>query len=129
MIVQLSRDLRRRSTAAERVLWEWLRDRRFDGHKFRRQHPIGPFIADFFCAEAALVIELDGEIHNEPARVERDGLRDQAMLGHRLTVLRIRNEDLLINPDAVKEKIRAQLARSLSSRQTLIPGPSPGGEG
>jgi len=58
-----ARVLRRNSTPAEVILWRDLRNRRFDGHKFRRQRPIGPFIADFYCAALALVIELDGDSH------------------------------------------------------------------
>ena len=63
---QLARDLRKRLTPAERILWRLLRDRRLKGLKFRRQFPIGPFVVDFCCYELRLVIELDGEVHAEP---------------------------------------------------------------
>jgi very-short-patch-repair endonuclease len=63
----MARDLRRHMTEPERRLWYFLRARRFAGHKFCRQHPIGPFIADFACVEWMLVIEADGGQHAESA--------------------------------------------------------------
>jgi very-short-patch-repair endonuclease len=63
--VPAARELRARETSVEDVLWEELRGRRLDGMKFRRQHPIGAFVADFCCTECRLVIELDGGIHAE----------------------------------------------------------------
>jgi very-short-patch-repair endonuclease len=56
----MSRRLRRNATDAEKLIWSTLRGRRLGGAKFRRQHPVGPYIVDFFCFEHALVIELDG---------------------------------------------------------------------
>jgi len=56
-------ELRKEMTAAEQVLWGKLRNRKVGGYKFRRQHPIGPYIVDFYCSQAGLIIELDGEIH------------------------------------------------------------------
>src|SRR5690606_4615523 len=68
-----SRDLRRNATEVEKRLWGLLRDRRLTEHKFRRQQPIGPFIVDFFCYEATLVVELDGSQHADgPTDVARD---------------------------------------------------------
>jgi very-short-patch-repair endonuclease len=61
--VPAARDLRIRQTAAEVMLWEALRNRRLDGVKFRRQHPVGPFVIDFCCPERRLAIEVDGGIH------------------------------------------------------------------
>jgi very-short-patch-repair endonuclease len=71
---------------AEKRLWNLLRDRRFGGLKFRRQHPIGPYTADFYCARAMLVVELDGAIH-QTAR-ERDVVRDAYMRGLGIRVCR-----------------------------------------
>jgi very-short-patch-repair endonuclease len=62
---ELARELRRGMTVPEIKLWGWLRGRRVRGAKFRRQHPIGPFIADFYCAEVGLVVELDGGMHDD----------------------------------------------------------------
>ncbi len=60
---QRSRDLRHEATPAEGILWRKLRERRFSGLKFRRQHVIGSFIVDFYCAEVAMILEIDGETH------------------------------------------------------------------
>lgn len=76
-IQEQARQLRREMTPAERVLWDRLRNRRFLGLKFRRQHPLGRFIADFYCAEHRLVIELDGDVHL--ARREYDQARTNAL--------------------------------------------------
>src|SRR6266568_4785357 len=62
----LARNLRKRDTWTEKLLWSWLRDRRFSAYKFRRQHAFGPYILDFFCVEAFLNIELDGLQHLPP---------------------------------------------------------------
>jgi len=58
-------ELRHRPTATEKLLWSILSGRKFDGLKFRRQHPIEPYIIDFYCADESLVVELDGQSHNE----------------------------------------------------------------
>src|SRR3972149_1834779 len=71
-----ARQLRRPLTPAEQVLWQHLRNRNFGG-KFRRQRPIGPFIVDFCCDEARLVVELDGESHHHAVQRERDDLRTE----------------------------------------------------
>ncbi len=63
-LTKLARELRKQQTSAEDLLWQLLRDRRLLGFKFRRQHQFGGYVADFFCREAQLVIECDGEIHN-----------------------------------------------------------------
>ena len=68
--------LRKKDTWAEKRLWSWLRARRFSGYKFRRQHPFGPHILDFFCLEAWLDIELDGFQHGLPAQRAKDAERD-----------------------------------------------------
>ncbi|WOK05895.1 endonuclease domain-containing protein [Imperialibacter roseus] len=67
--------MRKNHTAAENLLWQNLRGRKLGGHKFRRQHPVAGFIADFYCHEAKLVIELDGKIHNLSEQKEYDGGR------------------------------------------------------
>jgi very-short-patch-repair endonuclease len=82
-----SRELRRRSTPTERQLWAVLRGRRFSGRRFRRQHPIGPYIVDFLFAEAQLVIEIDGPIHE--SQQEYDAERDEFLRASGYRVLRI----------------------------------------
>ena len=80
-----------------------LRDRRLAGLKFRRQHPIGPFVVDFFCEQAQIVIELDGESH--VGRADEDQRRSVWVQSQGLQVLRIMIDDLQQSPDAVAQEI------------------------
>jgi very-short-patch-repair endonuclease len=105
-----ARQLRQRSTAAERLLWESLRGRALEGAKFRRQHPIGPYVVDFYCLEARLVIEADGGHHL--ARRRRDRLRDAYLRRAGLTILRFSNDQILADTDAVIARIRSFLCSS-----------------
>ncbi|MEM6256144.1 MAG: DUF559 domain-containing protein [Cyanobacteria bacterium P01_D01_bin.156] len=89
ILLQRARKLRQRQTPAEQILWECLRARRLVGYKFRRQHNIGRFIADFYCHEARLVVEVDGQIHDYQR--EKDAARDAWMRSVGLRVLRVRN--------------------------------------
>jgi very-short-patch-repair endonuclease len=77
------------------LLWELLRDRRFLGLKFRRQHQIGSYVVDFYCDEKKLVVELDGPVHDTPARRTIDHKRDAYLRSLGLTVIRISNQKLL----------------------------------
>jgi very-short-patch-repair endonuclease len=88
----LARDLRKRQTPAEKALWKILRDRRLRDLKFRRQFPIGPFVADFCCWEIRLVVELDGEIHAEAQQAARDRERDACIRGLGFVILRFPND-------------------------------------
>ena len=97
-----ARRLRREQTRAERALWQILRRRQLGGLKFRRQVPVGPYIADFYCAEARLVVEVEGGQH---ADNPRDARRDTWMVGQGLTVLRFWNPEILGNPDGVAQSI------------------------
>ena len=106
-----ARQLRVEATAAERALWELLRDRRLAGLKFRRQQPIGLYVADFYCAEARLVVEADGAAHL--AREDRDRVRDAVMAACGLVVLRFRNHDILERPRAVLRRIVLEVRRCL----------------
>jgi very-short-patch-repair endonuclease len=86
---QFARQLSREMTPAERLLWAALRNRKLAGFKFRRQQVIDGFIADFYCADVGLVIELDGSVHDDQA--EYDANRDRVLAERRLTILRIPN--------------------------------------
>ena len=101
-----ARSLRRRETEAEAVLWNILRNRKIAKHKFRRQHPIGPFYADFYCHEALLVIEVDGKIHDRVDVREYDIQRQEYIESLGITVLRFSNESVLEQPAAVVEEVR-----------------------
>ena len=120
-ITQLARDLRKNQTDSEKILWQNLRARKLNGLKFNRQFPIvygrnfdGTshfFIADFYCHEKKLVIELDGKIHD--FQKEYDKERDSILNKLGLNVIRIKNEELE-NISKVLEKIRNQLITSHS---------------
>ncbi|MFZ5676359.1 MAG: endonuclease domain-containing protein [Pseudomonadota bacterium] len=91
-----ARRLRRSQTPAEERLWSGLRGRRLQGHKFIRQHSIGPFTVDFLCREAALVVEVDGAAHSEDHDIDYD-TRRTAYLGLKgYRVLRILNDAVFI---------------------------------
>ena len=91
-------------SAPEITLWQVLR-RRPGGFKFRRQHPSGPYVADFYCHEARLVIEVDSEAHNHGNRPERDASRDNWFTDRGLTTLRIAATDIHKNIEGVTSHI------------------------
>ncbi|NEZ67874.1 endonuclease domain-containing protein [Leptolyngbyaceae cyanobacterium CCMR0082] len=103
ILLQRTRELRLRQTTAECILWECLRSRRLHGFKFRRQHNIGRFIADFYCHEAKLVIELDGLVHKR--QPEKDAERDAWMQACGLKVLRFENRRVFDDIEGVLEEI------------------------
>jgi very-short-patch-repair endonuclease len=103
--VPLARSLRRNQTDAERLLWGKLRGRRLAGWKFKRQVPIGPFIVDFCCADAWLIIELDGGHHGHDEIAEQDRLRTSDLEQRGYLVLRFWNHEVTGNLDWVCETI------------------------
>ncbi len=109
-----ARGLRRDATPAERHLWRQLRGRRLDGAKFRRQQPLGPYIVDFFCEDAALAIEADGEHHFPPSQEQLR--RDAFLTAAGMLVLRFPNAEILLRTEAVLERIRAALRARLVPR-------------
>jgi very-short-patch-repair endonuclease len=104
-----ARKLRRAAADAENKLWARLRNRQLEGAKFRRQHSIGPYIADFFCLEARLVIELDGGQHDEQTRREADERRTRYLQAQGYTVLRFWNSEVSEDMDGVLEAIAGHL--------------------
>ena len=106
-IIRVARELRHNQTSAETQLWKCLRGRRLDGLKFRRQHPRGPYIHDFFCEEARLVIELDGVHHRTDLRsYMHDTARDELLAADGYSVLRFANREVLEDIAAVLVRIR-----------------------
>jgi very-short-patch-repair endonuclease len=103
-----ARQLRYKMTDAERRVWYFLRAHRFFGLKFRRQHPIGPYIVDFACLARGLVIEIDGGQHME--RAAGDVRRDEFLKSEGLRVLRFWNHDVLSRTPLVMEEILRALA-------------------
>lgn len=102
-----ARELRTQPTDAERKLWSLLRQGQLGGWRFRRQHPIPPYIADFACIEAKLVIEADGGQHAESSY---DEARDRHLRNLGWRVLRFWNPEVLTNPEGVAETILAALS-------------------
>ena len=103
-----ARQLRRKMTPAEEKLWQRIRRGQVDGAHFRRQHAVGPFIADFFCAKARLVVEIDGDIHVEQTKYDAERtkwLNEQK--GYQ--VIRFTNDEVHHNLDGVIERIRRAL--------------------
>jgi len=140
---QLCREARAHPTPAEAFLWECVRDRRLNGLKFRRQHAIGRYIADFYCHEARLIVELEGAVHDEPQQAAYDAVRFETLESQGFRVLRIRNEALRQDPEKVLTMIlEAALGahphpqpvshphpQPLSQRERGVDAPSPYGRG
>ena len=141
--IKTARKLRQRMPDPEHYLWSLLRNRKLAGLKFRRQHPVGPFVVDFYCESAKLAVELDGMSHD--GRGGSDKSRQRYLEEAGLTVFRIHNEDLLQDAEAallgIAKAAHVDLrsyygnlfgptqATSGSPRDPLTPDPSPPGEG
>lgn len=104
VILARAREMRHPQTRSETTLWHVLRNRQ-TGFKFRRQHPIERFIVDFYCAEATLLIEVDGESHLEPDQEEYDKARTEYLEGLGYKLIRFTNNDVRYNINAVVDKI------------------------
>src|SRR5437868_10971061 len=116
--------LRREMTDAERKLWSVLRNRQLGGAKFRRQQPIGPFIADFVCQQHRLIVEADGGQHSESTTDDR---RTAFLESKGYRVLRFWNNDILNNLDGVADVIAAALSIPHPAQASLeSPSPSRG---
>jgi very-short-patch-repair endonuclease len=134
-----AKEQRHLRTNAEDLFWQQVRAGRFRGLKFRRQAPIPPFIADFLCASARLIVELDGEPHEAEERRRRDAKRDAWLKAQGFEILRFPNELVLMNLgavlDAVGKAVEARLGRDRSgsvaplSRPPLTRGPPSPAEG
>ena len=123
-----ARKLRRKMTLPEVILWHWLRQRP-EGLKFRRQHPTGPYVLDFFCGDARLAIEVDGEAHSRGDRPRRDANRDRWLRSAGIETLRIPAAALLDDADAVLAWVMAQARARLPLHHPASPaGPPPRGE-
>ncbi|MGB7786730.1 MAG: endonuclease domain-containing protein [Salinimicrobium sp.] len=110
VIHKQARELRKRETKAEKVLWNFISNHKLSV-KFRRQHPISQFIVDFYCHELKLVIEADGEIHQEKENVTYDQMRDKHLHDLGLTVFRFRNSEIMHQTEEVVNRIHKEVAR------------------
>jgi very-short-patch-repair endonuclease len=118
-------DMRRNPTEPEKRLWRVLSNSQLGGHKFRRQSVIGPFIADFMCPDRALIVEIDGDTHDEA----KDRLRDDELADRGFRVIRFGNGDVIGNMDGVAQTIEMALDRAPARWDRPHPNPSPEGEG
>jgi type I restriction enzyme, R subunit len=105
------REMRRAPTPAEKVLWEMVRGRKFEGLKFRRQHQIGPYIVDFYCDELRLAIELDGDHHLAPKVAALDAERTAFIEAAGVYVVRFPNDALLAAPNRILDCLRDLFVR------------------
>jgi len=120
--IQLARRFRKKETWAEKIVWRWLRDRRFSGYKFRRQHPLGDYYLDFFCEEAELNIELDGGQHGFPSQRARDVEREKFLQSRGIKTLRFWNSYLRANGQSVRDTIFEELQNGHHILCRSIPG-------
>jgi very-short-patch-repair endonuclease len=102
-MIDCARALRQTETSPEQLLWLALRNGQIGGMKFRRQHPIGPYVADFYCHNAGLVVEVDGMSHDD--KIRQDAEKMQFIEGQTLRILRVTNEDVMHDLDAVTREI------------------------
>ncbi|MBI3979240.1 MAG: endonuclease domain-containing protein [Chloroflexi bacterium] len=109
----IARQMRREPTPGENALWQRLRNRQLDGFKFRRQHSVERFIVDLYCAEACLVVEVDGPIHDYSQ--EEDAIRQEFLESQGLRVLRFANAEVQNSIESVLQRIAIACR---SSRQT-----------
>jgi very-short-patch-repair endonuclease len=115
------KQLRRNMTEAELILWDVLKEKKLCGRKFRRQHSIGYYIADFYCSSEKLIIELDGQHHYIPEGLAKDIERDSHLALMDKKVLRFENKEVLNNLTEVLKQIKAQFKRTAT--QNIQPQP------
>ncbi len=113
-----AKDQRSMHTRAEDLFWQQVRAGRFHGYKFKRQVPIAPYIVDFLCSAARVVVELDGAPHDDPKQKAHDEARDAFLRGQGFRVLRFSNDIMLGNGNLVLDSVRRAIEAEL--------GPSPG---
>jgi very-short-patch-repair endonuclease len=104
-LFEYAREMRNDGTKAEAILWLRLKSRQVKGWKFRRQHPLSRFIADFYCHEKKLVVELDGSVHDSKEHQEMDKVRTGILNEMGIKVIRFRNEEVIENVEIVVAKI------------------------
>lgn len=119
LVFELAKDLRRNMTDAEKLLWNHLKAG-VKGLKFRRQHPIGIYIADFYCHKIKLIVEVDGSIHTVKDVKDNDKKREDDLRGWGNTIIRFTNEHVFKNIDHVLDKIN-KTVESLNNSLKELP--------
>lgn len=137
-LLEEARELRKKQTSAEGILWQLLRNKKLNGLKFRRQHQIGEYIVDFYCHEKKMIIELDGSVHELPEQAKKDAKREKYLTSLGFHVLRFRNEEAFEETQSVLEKIAnfdilpSPTGRRVGDEGLILPSPTgrgAGGEG
>jgi very-short-patch-repair endonuclease len=109
--IQRARQLRKKETWAEKLVWGWLHNRQFNGYKFRRQHPLGSYYLDFFCEQAKLNVELDGSQHGFPDQRKHDMERGKFLISQGIKTLRFWNSHLRRNARSIRDTIFEELQK------------------
>ncbi len=124
-IAQFAREMRNEPTEPEKRLWRALSRSQLGGFKFRRQAPVGPFIADFLCPQKALIVEVDGETHDAGS----DRRRDSALARMGFTTIHVTNAEVMRNFEGVLTFVLGALHEAPDRWASPHPNPSPEGEG
>lgn len=124
-LIEFARKLRQDATDPEALLWACLRNRRMNKRKFRRQHPLGPYVLDFYCADLKLAIELDGGQHNTPEGKQHDKAREAFLRSQGIETLRFTNDDMMQNTDGVMNVIWDRTAFTPQSSPSSKTGSPP----
>jgi len=111
---QIVRSLRKEPTSAEKKLWMFLRNKRLDGIKFRRQHPVGGYILDIYCPAANLGVELDGGVHEEKEQSEYDRQREKNLSSLGVKIIRFWNSEVEGEIDVVLQAILDEVRKRQS---------------
>jgi very-short-patch-repair endonuclease len=122
-LVSNARVLRNNMTRAEIILWSRLREKKINGYKFRRQQPIFDYIVDFYCHELKLIIEVDGEIHSLPGKINYDSKRDKILKINGYHIIRLTNLEIQTELDSTINKIILYISKILSPFQGDHRGP------
>lgn len=122
-----AKQLRRAMTPAETLLWRYLKANRIDGLGFRRQMPLGNYIADFACMSARLIVELDGQSHDFDAQQKADEKRDAFFVAEGFRVVRFSNQDVMSNLEGAVEAIRLAASSGASGLPPSLKLPHKGG--
>ncbi len=111
-------------TPPEARIWARLRVRDKDGINFRRQHPVGPYVLDFYCAKARLAVEVDGLIHDGDEQAQRDSVRDVWLLAQGIETYRIPASEIMADPDEIALGVWALARDRLEALRDKRPPPS-----
>ncbi len=112
-------ELRNNETEAEKILWEKLKGNKIKNLKFRRQHPVSLYIADFYCHKLKLIIEIDGEYHLSKEQIIKDSERTAILNSNGLEVIRFRNDEVLNDVDLVLSKIMMRIEKIENSNALI----------